>query len=183
MLLRPFLCVMILCVWVGSGQAATPDDALQDAEPKKTVVIATETARGEWENGIFTPLKPEFRFRFEIDEERATAKLTEMTRLKNDTVIDQPVEYIIASVDEGNGLNILLITEARRNQRVLTLIGKPGALATEVILLGENFFEYSKAASGRLYLSTGTIKRPVSVGDDAVRQLRDAREKRQKKVR
>lgn len=150
---------------------------------KGEVVIATETARGEWENGVLTPSKPEFRFRFEVDEEHATAKLTELTRLKNDSVIDQPVEYLIAGVDEGNNLSSFLTTEVRRNQRVLTLLGKPGALATEIILLGENFFEYCKAASGRLYLSTGTVRRPVSVGDEGVQQLREAIEKRQKKVR
>ena len=183
MLLKSFFCVVILCVWIGSGQAATPDNVLGGAQPKKIVVIATETARGEWENGIFTPGKPEFRFRFEVDEARARADLTEITRLKNDTVINQPVEYVITGVDEGNNLSSFLVTEARRNQRVLTLVGKPGALATEVILLGENFFEYSKAASGRLYLSTGTVKRPLSVGDDSVKQLRDAMEKQQKNVR
>lgn len=182
MLPRSFFCVIILCTWLGSGQAATLDDVYKDAQPKKIVVIATETARGEWEKGIFTPFKPEFRFRFEIDEERATAKLTEMIRLKNDAVIDQPVEYFIGGIDEGNDLSSFLITEARRTQRVLTLIGKPGALATEVILLGENFFEYCKAASGRLYISTGTVKRSVSVGNDSVQQLRDAMERGQKKV-
>ena len=183
MLLRSFLCVMVLNLWVGYAQAVTSDDVQKNAQPKKEVVIATETARGEWENGIFTPGKPEFRFRLEIDEGKARAKLTEITRLKNGAIINQPVEYIVAVIDEGNGTNSFLIAEDRRNQRVFTVIGKPGAKATEIILLGETFFEYSKASSGRLYLSTGTVNRPVSVEDDSIRQLKDAMEKPQKKVR
>lgn len=137
------------------------------------VFIATETARGEWENGKFASGKPEFRFRLEVDEEQATAKLTEIIRLKNETVINQSVAYVIITTDFGNDLSSLLISENRRNQKVLTLLGKPGALATEMILLGENFFEYCKASSGRLYVSSGTVKRAVSAGDEAVQQLRE----------
>lgn len=143
------------------------------------VFIATETARGEWENGKFVSAKPEFRYRLEVDEEQGTAKLTEMTRLKNETVIDQSVVYMMVAVDLGNGVSSFLTSEHRRNQEVLTLIGKAGTLATEMILLGENYFEYCKAVSGRLYVSSGTVKKAVSVGDDAVKQLlngkRDAR--------
>lgn len=147
------------------------------------VFIATETARGEWENGKFASGKPEFRYRIEVDEEQATAKLTEVIRLKNEAVINQSVAYVIITTDSGNDLSSLLISENRRNQKVFTLLGKPGALATEMILLGENFFEYCKASSGRLYVSSGTVKKAVSAGDDAVRQLGDAIEKRQKDAR
>ena len=146
------------------------------------VYIATETARGEWENGIFTPGKPEFRFCFEVDEEHGTAKLAEVLRLKNEAVIYQPVEYTVAAREDGNDIaTFLYASEERKNQRVLTLVGKPGTLATEIILLGESFFEYCKASSGRLYLSAGTVKYAVSVGDDSVQQLRDAMGQRQKK--
>ena len=129
------------------------------------VIIATENARAEYEGGIFTAGKPEFRYRFEIDEAGRGARLTEVVRLRNGTVIDDRTEYAITVVDDG--ANIFSVSKERLGQRILTLVGKPGTLATEMIVIGETYFEYSKAASGRLYLASGTVQRPVSVEQDS----------------
>jgi hypothetical protein len=87
MLIKPLLCVLSLLLLASYSQAVASD---------KQVLIATETARGEWEHGIFTPGKPEFSFRLEVDQENGKADLTEITRLKNGTVMDQPVSFITA---------------------------------------------------------------------------------------
>jgi hypothetical protein len=63
------------------------------------------------------------------------------------------------------------LSEGRRGQKIITLVGKPGTLATEIILLGENFFEYCKASSGRLYLSTGTVKRSITLEENTLKQF------------
>ena len=109
--------------------------------------------------------------------------MTEIIRLKNGTIINQPVEYALVGMDTGNDASSFLISEPRRNQTVVTLVGKPGLLATEMVLLGENFFEYCKAASGRLYVSSGTVTKSVSVGDDAAQLLKDTMKKRQNEDR
>jgi len=142
------------------------------------VIIATETGRGEYEKGVFTPGKPEFRYRFDVDERAGKARLTEAVRLKNDAVIEDTVEYVITAVADGTAISSILVSEARRNQRILTLVGKPGSLAIEVILLGDDFFEYCKASSGRLYLSTGTVKRAISGEKDILQQLMDRTRKK-----
>jgi hypothetical protein len=135
------------------------------------VIHATETGRGEYEKGVFTPGRAEFRYRFDIDEKAGKAKLTEIIRLKNNEVIQQTVDYVITAAEDGTSLSSFLSSPARRKQKILTLVGKPGSLATEMILLGEDFFEYCKASAGRLYLATGTVKRSVSVEEDTSRQL------------
>jgi hypothetical protein len=122
------------------------------------VFIATETARGEYENGLFTRSYPQLQFRFEIDEKAGRATLTQISRLDMDSVINRSFDYQIVGVDEGVGLRASLASDSRRGQRVFILVGSPTALATETILLGERFFEYSKASSGRLYISSGTVR-------------------------
>jgi hypothetical protein len=97
--------------------------------------------------------------------------LTEIIRLKNNEVIQQEVDYVITAAEDGTNLSSFLTGPARRKQRILTLVGKPGSLATEMILLGEDFFEYCKASAGRLYLATGTVRRAVSAEEDTSRQL------------
>jgi hypothetical protein len=136
----------------------------------QTVVIATETARAEYEDGVFTAGRPEFRFRFEIDEARHTARLTETVRLRNGAVIDTRTDYTITAVEDGSDL--FSISKERLGQRALTLVGKPGALATEMIVIGETYFEYSKVSAGRLYLASGTVQRPKSVEQDSRDLLR-----------
>ena len=137
------------------------------------VIHATETGRGEYEKGVFTAGRAEFRYRFDVDEKAGKAKQTEVVRLKNNEIIQVAVDYVIMAVEDSAALsNMLLTSPTRKNQKILTLVGKPGSLATEVILLGEDFFEYCKASAGRLYLATGTVRRAVSVEEDTSRQLK-----------
>jgi hypothetical protein len=138
---------------------------------RSEVIHVTETERGEYEKGVFTPGRAEFRYRFEVDEKTGKAKLTELIRLKNNEIIQPAVDYVIIAAEDGTDLSSLLISPTRRKQKILTLVGKPGSLATEIILLGEDFFEYCKASAGRLYLATGTVRRAVSVEEDTSRQI------------
>jgi hypothetical protein len=91
-----------------------------------------------------------------------------VSRLGNNTVIEVGVDYVITATEDGASRSSFLVSEGRRNQRILALVGKPGSLATEVILLGEDFFEYCKATSGRLYMATGTVRRAVSREEDTL---------------
>jgi hypothetical protein len=137
------------------------------------IIHASETGRGEYEKGAFTAGKAEFRYRFDVDEKAGKAKLTEIVRLRNNEIIQATVDYVITAVDDSTALSSMLLSNpTRRSQKILTLVGKPGSLATEVIMLGEDFFEYCKASAGRLYLATGTVRRAVSVEEDTSRQLK-----------
>lgn len=136
------------------------------------IVIAEETARGEYENGIFTAGKPEFRYRFEIDIKSGKAKLTEITRLETGTLISQDVSYVITAIEDSFASSSFLRSKNKKDEKVLTLVGKPGTLATEVILIGESFFEYCKASSGRLYLATGKIKKSTLATDELIEQFK-----------
>ena len=52
------------------------------------VIVLTENARGEYENGIFTKNKAEFIFRIEINEKENTAVLTEVIKIKDNKIIE-----------------------------------------------------------------------------------------------
>ena len=138
---------------------------------RSEVIHATETGRGEYERGVFTPGKPQFRYRFDVDEKTGKAKLTELIRLSNNEIIESAIDYVIIAAEDGTHLSSILTSPTRRKQKILTLVGKPGSLATEIILLGEDFFEYCKATSGRLYLATGTVRRAVTAEEDTSRQF------------
>jgi len=134
------------------------------------ILIATETARGEYENGKFVKLSNgEFKYRFEVDEEKGHAKLTEITRLKDNSVIKLGNDYTITYIDYGGDL---LTVKSKAEQKVICIVGNPGTLATETIILGEKFFEYSKAASNRFYLSTGIVEKSISPVEDMENQLK-----------
>ena len=150
---------------VGAMPAAPTDARTQQ------VVVLTETGRAEYENGVYEAGKPEFRYRLEIDETARKAKVTEIVRLRNGEIIGANVEYSIVAIETGKEVDSYLTSEPRRGQKVWTLVGKPGTLATEMFLVGETFFEYSKGSSARLYLATGTVRRPVSVEEDSRQEI------------
>ena len=139
-------------------------------------VIATETTRAEYEMGKLNHSgKGEFGYRFEVDEKNGTAKVTDYTRLKDGSIIDWPIEYHISYVDDGVSISgsTLLADKKKAGQRVLCLIGNPGTLATEIIMIGDNYFEYVKASSGRFYLASGTVQRSISAGKDIDNQFKN----------
>ena len=78
------------------------------------IVIATETAAGEYEGGTFTAVDPQFRLRFEIDEPAGQATLTEIVRLKSGTLIENTVAYQITAAEDGASASNLLEHSIRR---------------------------------------------------------------------
>ena len=72
------------------------------------VIHVTETVRGEYEKGVFTPGRAEFRYRFDVDEKTGKAKLTELIRLKNNEIIQLAVDYVIIAAESGTDLSSLL---------------------------------------------------------------------------
>ena len=137
-------------------------------------VFGTETKRGEYEAGRHVPDGDghgQFRYRFEVDEDAGKAKLTETVRLGNNSIIDTSVEYVIGSEADASAFSSLLASPDRRKQRVLILVGKPGSKAVELVILGEDFFEYCKASSSRFYLATGIVRKPKSVERDTMELL------------
>ena len=75
---------------------------------RSEVIHAAETGRGEYERCVFTPGKPEFRYRFDVDEKTGKAKLTELIRLKNNEIIQLAVDYVIIAAESGTDLSSLL---------------------------------------------------------------------------
>src|SRR3990167_9297896 len=74
------------------------------------VIHVTETGRGEYEKGVFTPGRAEFRYRFDVDEKAGKAKQTEVVRLKNNEIIQVAVDYVIMAVEDSAALSNMLLT-------------------------------------------------------------------------
>lgn len=139
-------------------------------------LIVTETARGEYGNGKFVKLNNgEFKYRFEINEEKGEAQITEYTRLKDNSLVTYTTSFIISYIDDGTSLSssTLMTGKNKANQKVICLVGNPGTLATEVIMIGETWFEYTKASSGRFYLATGIIQKALIPTEDIEKQFQN----------
>ncbi len=141
--------IILLFLWVNSLSFAY-------------TLIATETHSAKYEGGIFTTGPGKYTYRFEIDESSGIVYLTKKTDVKNNTSVESKVEYLIVSVADGTSPGSSLTSKKRRNQKTITIFGKPGKVETETIMLGEDFFEYCKATSGRFYLATGTVNKLIS---------------------
>ena len=114
-------------------------------------MIATETHRGEYENGIFHPGKPEFRIRYIIDEENRKITRTEVIRLRNKELQEDNTVYTITNYVPNSLL--------KKGQKIINAVGIPGIAATELIEIGDKFFYYTKAIEGVVYMSYGNVKK------------------------
>lgn len=121
------------------------------------VLYLREYARSEYENGKTSRENDgEFMFRLEVDEFKGTAQMTEYTTLRTNKVTEWAAQYTIQYVDMGKTHTSRLALPEKQNQKILCLLGTSTAMATEMFLVGDSFFEYCKGSSGRFYLSSGT---------------------------
>ena len=116
--------------------------------------IATEQYNGYYENGIFHNGKGEFIVKFTIDEEASVITRTAVIKIKNNKVELDNTRYYITTIDPNAFWGV---SKDKAGQKIITAVGKPGMLATEMIQLGDNFYYYCKAIGGVYYISYGTL--------------------------
>jgi len=130
------------------------------------VFILTETARGEFENGVYSKGHPEFGYRLEITA-TGKATLSEIVRLSNNEVISINAPFV-ATV--SNSLPVLA-SPVRAKEPISIFVGKTGDATTEIFMLGSTYFEYVKASQGRIQVASGRLKKSVSGTEDTIKQL------------
>lgn len=73
--------------------------------------------------------------------------------MKDNNLVEDNTRYSITTIDE----NAFLVSKDKKGQKIITAVGVPGLLATEMIQIGDDFYYYCKAIGGVLYISYGTI--------------------------
>jgi hypothetical protein len=109
--------------------------------------------------------KGNFEWRIEVDEDSRSATITEYKRLSTNEIVEYDAKFVITYIDKAdkNDADFLFKPKSKSGQKLICMVGNPGALATEMFLIGDNYFEYSKASSARLEVASGTVRKSITV--------------------
>ena len=65
--------------------------------------------------------------------------------------------FEIANIIKGKGLSELLISRNKMGQQIITGICDDIPGITDIIIIGEDFYEFSRASDGKFYLESGSV--------------------------
>ena len=123
------------------------------------MVTATSISSGVYEDGTFTPSSSGFSARYFIDENGGVVTLEEVIENNREGRIEQGTSYDITNVIVSEGLSALLVSKNKKGQKIITAVREGTLGASEIIMIGEDFYEYCKASNGKLYLEYGRVSR------------------------
>jgi hypothetical protein len=124
------------------------------------VVEVRSISSGVYENGKFNPSDGSFQGKYSIDEQNGTIKIIEVTENNREGRLEAGGIYDITNVVISEGLSALLVSRDKKGQKIITGIREADLGATDLLILGEDFYEYCRAANGKFYLEYGEVRGP-----------------------
>lgn len=112
---------------------------------------------GYYEDGVFTSTVSEFEAIYEIDEPGEVITLKKIISNDREGKISSGAVYDITNVMVGEGLSSFMVSRDKMGQRIYTGTREVELDSAEVLIMGEDFYEYSRAANGKFYLEYGEV--------------------------
>ena len=114
-------------------------------------------ASGMYEDGEFTPGREEFEAEYIVDEKNEEIILQRIFKNDREGRIEDGVSYEITNVIVSEGISALLVSRNKKGQKIFTAVREGGLGASEVLMLGEDFYQFCRAANGKFYLEYGEV--------------------------
>ena len=121
-------------------------------------VNARSLSSGTYEDGIFKQGSDGFEAEYVIDEKRGTITLARIISNDREGKYSAGVTYDITNTMRSEGLSAFLVSRDKKGQKMYTGVRGGDLGSFETIIIGEDFYEYSKAANGKFYLEYGEVK-------------------------
>jgi len=127
------------------------------ADAHAVVVRAKSVSSGIYENGKFTASDGSFDGKYQIDEYGGTVKLIEVFENNREGRLEIGGVYDITNIVVSEGISALLVSRDKKGQKIITAVREADLGATDMLVLGEDFYEYCRAANGKFYLEYGEV--------------------------
>ena len=120
-------------------------------------VMLRSISSGEYENGIFTERNDEFEAEAVIDETAGTVRISVVVKSTREGRIEDDIEYEITNVMESKGISAISVSRDKKGQKIITAVRDSGLGSSEILMVGEDFYEFTRAANGKFYLEYGEV--------------------------
>ncbi|MEA3488850.1 MAG: hypothetical protein U9R44_00705 [Candidatus Omnitrophota bacterium] len=121
------------------------------------VVNAKSVSSGTYEDGEFTPGGGSFEAKYRIDEAAGTVTLEKMIENNREGRIEKGASYEITNILMSKGPSALLVSRNKKGQKIITAVREADLGASEILMIGDDFYEFCRAANGKLYLEYGEV--------------------------
>ncbi len=120
-------------------------------------VTAKSVSSGVYEDGKFTPKSDGFKARYLIDEAEGTVMLERIFENDREGRFEEGAMYEITNIVVSEGISALTVSRNKKGQKIITAV-REGLLGVfEVLIIGEDFYEYTSCAGGKFYLEYGEV--------------------------
>ena len=137
--------VVLMVLFASTGEALT--------------VSARSISSGVYENGVFTPKSDVFEGVYHIDDEKGKITLVKVIANDREGRTEEDISYEIIGSMISEGFSALTVSAERKGQKILTAVRESNIGVFEVLIMGEDFYEYSRAVGGKFYLESGRVER------------------------
>lgn len=122
-------------------------------------VEATSENGGVYEAGKFTPREDSFQGIYSIRENENRIVLEKVIYSDREGRIEEGLSYEIVNDMKSEGFSALTVSPSRKGQKIYTAVREGYLGDIEVLVIGENFYEYSIVLGGTFYMESGTVKK------------------------
>jgi len=123
-------------------------------------VTAKSVSSGIYEDGKFSPGDSGFEAEYMIDEAGGEVRLVKIISNDREGRIEAGASYEITNIVVSKGISALSVSRNKKGQKIVTAVREAGIAAFEVLIIGEDFYELSRAANGKFYLEYGDVSGP-----------------------
>ncbi len=122
-------------------------------------VTTRSTSAGFYENGEFKPDDSGFEARYVIDEDAGLIRLEKVMVNNREGKNEEGATYDITNMVKSAGLSGFMVSLGKKGQKIFTAVNDVNVGETEMIIIGETFYDYCCAANGKFYLEHGEVVR------------------------
>ncbi|MDP8299326.1 MAG: hypothetical protein P9L88_05440 [Candidatus Tantalella remota] len=121
------------------------------------LVTAKSVSSGTYENGRFSPGTSGFEGKYLVNEAKGEVTIEKVIRNDREGKIDKGYSFEITNIVVSDGLSGFLVSRDKKRQKIITAVREAELGAFDVLIIGEDFYEYSRAANGKFYLEYGDV--------------------------
>ena len=119
-----------------------------------TVEVVSESS-GVYEAGKFTPREDSFQGIYSIREAEDRIVLEKIISSDREGRMEEGISYEIINSMMSEGLSAFTVSRDRKGQKIYTSVREGHLGSIEVLVIGEDFYEYSTISGGIFYLESG----------------------------
>jgi hypothetical protein len=124
-----------------------------------TMVELISEGGGVYEDGKFTSGGDLFHGVYSIREDENRIVLEKVISSDREGRIEEGLSYEMINSMKGEGFSTITVSAGRKGQKIYTAAREGHLGSFEILVIGEDFYEYSSVSAGRFYLESGRVEK------------------------